>query len=99
MHNSYLTSHNTSTLPRHPGNLMAHQWPPSYGGSIAGVRNITSIPVNGSHGTIVPPPPSTIAMQHLGPNGRPRIYQQSSLIEDEHATVETPLMMKMDSTV
>lgn len=78
---------------------MAHQWPPSYGGSIAGVRNITSIPVNGTLGTIVPPPPSTIAMQHLGPQARPRIYQQSSVAEEEQVTVETPLMMKVDSTV
>lgn len=76
---------------------MSHQWPPTYGGSIAGVRNITSIPVNGTH--VVPPPPSTIAMQHLGPTARPRIYQQSSVAEDEQATVETPLMMKRDSTV
>lgn len=112
MPNSYPATHNTSTLPRHPvggANHVGAGWP-SYGGAIAGVRNIT---VNGSN-HIVPPPPSTIAMQHLGPtNGRPptRMYQQqpqliqqqqqqqTCLMEDDSATVETPLMIKRESTV
>lgn len=96
MPNSYPATHNTSTLPRHPGGGVNanHAWP-SYGGTIAGVRNIT---VNGNN-HIVPPPPSTIAMQHLGPNARPRIYQQTSVAEDDMATVETPLMVKRESTV
>ncbi|EDS45463.1 conserved hypothetical protein [Culex quinquefasciatus] len=52
-----------------PGVSMApHHWP-SYGGTIAGVRNLTAISVTSSQHTIPPPPPSTIAMQHLGGAG------------------------------
>ncbi|XP_038104285.1 uncharacterized protein LOC6051236 [Culex quinquefasciatus] len=69
----------TCTLPRHPAaaglslggpgvSMAPHHWP-SYGGTIAGVRNLTAISVTSSQHTIPPPPPSTIAMQHLGGAG------------------------------
>lgn len=76
---------NTCTLPRHTNN----HWP-SYGGAIAGVRNMTqTITVSGNQ----PPPPSTIAMHNLGPNTR-RVC--IGLPEDD---AETPLMVKRESTV
>ncbi|XP_040152153.1 neural cell adhesion molecule 1 isoform X2 [Anopheles arabiensis] len=100
-------SHTTCTLPRHPvtagtgpvgpGPLTpnAHHWP-SYGGTIAGVRNITAISVTSNQGSPAPPPPSAIAMQHLGPTARTRVC--IGLPEDE-VSADTPLMMKRESTV
>jgi len=78
---------NTCTLPRHHTN----HWP-SYGGTIAGVRNMSqTITISGQQ----PPPPSTIAMHNLGPQqARPRICM--GLAEDDP---EIPLMMKRESTV
>ncbi|XP_058059775.1 neural cell adhesion molecule 1 [Anopheles bellator] len=89
------------------GGVGPHHWP-SYGGTIAGVRNITAISVtSGPNGPSVmagglvgqqsaPPPPSAIAMQHLGPAGRARVC--IGLPEDE-VSADTPLMMKRESTV
>lgn len=79
---------NTCTLPRHHNN----HWP-SYGGTIAGVRNMSqTITISG---TQQPPlPPSTIAMHNLGPNPRTRVC--GGLSEED---VEIPLMMKRESTV
>uniref|UniRef100_A0A182T8J3 Uncharacterized protein n=1 Tax=Anopheles maculatus TaxID=74869 RepID=A0A182T8J3_9DIPT len=99
-------THTTCTLPRHPvtggpGTLApnAHHWP-SYGGTIAGVRNITAISVTSNQGSPgaqqPPPPPSAIAMQHLGPTARTRVC--IGLPEDE-VSADTPLMMKRESTV
>ncbi|XP_053671696.1 neural cell adhesion molecule 1 [Anopheles nili] len=105
-------SHTTCTLPRHPASIggsgpgplvpAGHHWP-SYGGTIAGVRNITAISVTSQQGSpgaagaaAAPPPPSTIAMQHLGPGGRARVC--IGLPEDE-VSADTPLMMKRESTV
>ncbi|XP_035918540.1 neural cell adhesion molecule 1-like [Anopheles stephensi] len=101
-------THTTCTLPRHPvtggtgpGPLApnAHHWP-SYGGTIAGVRNITAISVTSNQGSpggqVPPPPPSAIAMQHLGPTARTRVC--IGLPEDE-VSADTPLMMKRESTV
>ncbi|CRK89491.1 CLUMA_CG003227, isoform A [Clunio marinus] len=77
---------NTCTLPRHHNN----QWP-SYGGTIAGVRNMSqTITISGSQ----PQPPSTIAMHNLGPNARTRMC--IGLAEDDP---EIPLMLKRESTV
>ena len=58
----------------------------------AGVRNMSTITVSGQP----PPPPSSIAMQHLGPTPRPRVC--IGVPEDEDS-VETPLMVKRESTV
>lgn len=78
---------NTCTLPRHHNN---QHWP-SYGGTIAGVRNMSqTITISGTQ----PPPPSTIAMHNLGPNARTRVCV--GLGEDD---AEIPLMMKRESTV
>lgn len=78
---------NTCTLPRHHNN---QHWP-SYGGTIAGVRNMSqTITISGTQ----PPPPSTIAMHNLGPNARTRVCVGMS---EEDA--EIPLMMKRESTV
>lgn len=85
---SFQNANNTCTLPRHPSHV-AHHWP-SYGGTIAGVRNMT---VNGIH---TPPPPSTIAMQHLGPTARTRVCIG---VPEDDVSVETPLMVKRESTV
>ncbi|XP_058116083.1 hemicentin-1 [Anopheles ziemanni] len=90
----------TCTLPRHPvasmGGPNVQHWP-SYGGTIAGVRNITAISVTSQQGSPAPPPPSAIAMQHLGPGaGRARVCV--GLPEDE-VSADTPLMMKRESTV
>ncbi|XP_055588000.1 protein turtle [Uranotaenia lowii] len=97
-----VSAHTTCTLPRHPvsaAGLMnpggPHHWP-SYGGTIAGVRNMTAISVTSSQQAI-PPPPSTIAMQHLGPQpGRTRVC--IGLPEDD-VSADTPLMVKRESTV
>nr|XP_029723029.1 uncharacterized protein LOC109423245 [Aedes albopictus] len=100
-------SHVTCTLPRHPpsaagggiinsvGPAGAHHWP-SYGGTIAGVRNMTAISVTSSQ-QVVPPPPSTIAMQHLG-GPQPRARVCIGLPEDD-VSADTPLMVKRESTV
>uniref|UniRef100_A0A182W1B3 Fibronectin type-III domain-containing protein n=1 Tax=Anopheles minimus TaxID=112268 RepID=A0A182W1B3_9DIPT len=100
-------SHTTCTLPRHPVTAVsgpgpgpnlppnAHHWP-TYGGTIAGVRNITAISVTSNQGSPAPPPPSAIAMQHLGPTARTRVC--IGLPEDE-VSADTPLMMKRESTV
>lgn len=84
---------NTCTLPRHHNNQQPlNNWP-SYGGTIAGVRNVSqTITISGSQ----PPPPSTIAMHNLGPAPRPRICVGGGLPEDD---AEMPLMMKRESTV
>lgn len=98
-------SHVTCTLPRHPpgagggainpaGPIGAHHWP-SYGGTIAGVRNMTAISVTSSQ-QAVPPPPSTIAMQHLGPQPRTRVCIG---LPEEDVSADTPLMVKRESTV
>lgn len=77
---------NTCTLPRHHNN----HWP-SYGGTIAGVRNMSqTITISGNQ----PPPPSTIAMHNLGPNARARVCV--GLSEED---IDVPLMMKRESTV
>lgn len=80
-------SSNTCTLPRHPNN----HWP-SYGGAIAGVRNVSqTITISGG-------PQSNqnsnqlMAMHTLGP-ARTRCM---GLSEDDS---EIPLMAKRDSTV
>lgn len=78
---------NTCTLPRHPNN----HWP-SYGGTIAGVRNVSqTITISGG------PQPNQnsnqlLAMHTLGP-ARTRCM---GLAEDDS---EIPLMAKRDSTV
>lgn len=91
---SFQTAGNTCTLPRHP-NHVAHHWP-SYGGTIAGVRNMSSSTITVSGGA--PPPPSTIAMHNLnlGPTARTRVC--IGMQEDE-VSAETPLMVKRESTV
>ncbi|ETN67965.1 hypothetical protein AND_000204 [Anopheles darlingi] len=113
-------SHATCTLPRHPiggsgggphpasiTGTGTHHWP-SYGGTIAGVRNITAISVTSANQALTvgggpgpqqlppPPPPSAIAMQHLGPTARTRVCL--GLPEDD-VSADTPLMMKRESTV
>ncbi|XP_058813514.1 neural cell adhesion molecule 1 isoform X2 [Topomyia yanbarensis] len=100
---SHAGSHVTCTLPRHPigtGTInpaggVGHHWP-SYGGTIAGVRNMTAISVSSSP-QAVPPPPSTIAMQHLG-GPQPRARVCIGLPEDD-VSADTPLMVKRESTV
>jgi hypothetical protein len=80
-------SSNTCTLPRHHNN----QWP-SYGGTIAGVRNVSqTITISGSQ----QPQNSNqlMAMHNLGPARPPRVCMVS---EDDS---EIPLMAKRDSTV
>ena len=78
---------NTScTLPRHPN----HHWP-TYGGTIAGVRHLPQMAVHAA------PPPSTIAMQHLGPtSNRPRVCIG---VPEDDVSADTPLMLKRESTV
>jgi hypothetical protein len=94
---AFQTGMNTCTLPRHPNHVNQH-WP-SYGGTIAGVRNInlttSTITVSGGQQQ-VPPPPSSIAMQHLGPTARTRVC--IGMPEDD-VSAETPLMVKRESTV
>lgn len=92
MPNSYVTTGSSCTLPRHP-NHPNHHWP-SYGGTIAGVRHLPQMTIVG--GTQTPPPPSTIAMQHLGPTPRPRVCIG---VPEEDVSAETPLMVKRESTV
>lgn len=95
--NSFQTAHTTCTLPRHPTQnhmTAAHHWP-SYGGTIAGVRNMTTITVSGANQP--PPPPSSIAMQHLGPTPRPRGVCIG--VQEDDISAETPLMIKRESTV
>jgi hypothetical protein len=97
--NSFHNSQTTCTLPRHT-NL---HWP-TYDGTVAGVRNMSTITVTG---TQQPPPPSTIAMQHLhmtsggGPIPRPRVF--IGMPEEQHmlssSATDTPLMTKRESTV
>ncbi|CAO1431490.1 unnamed protein product [Diamesa hyperborea] len=91
---SFQTAGNTCTLPRHP-NHVAHHWP-SYGGTIAGVRNMSSSTITVSGGA--PPPPSTIAMHNLnlGPTARTRVCIG---MQEEEVSAETPLMVKRESTV
>ncbi|XP_055542964.1 hemicentin-1 isoform X2 [Wyeomyia smithii] len=103
MPNTFATAgHAACTLPRHPvgaGTINpagAHHWP-SYGGTIAGVRNMTAISVTSSQPAISPPP-STIAMQHLGPQPRAARVCIGGLPEDD-VSVDTPLMIKRESTV
>ncbi|XP_058463277.1 hemicentin-1 isoform X2 [Malaya genurostris] len=96
-------SHATCTLPRHPigaGTINpagAHHWP-SYGGTIAGVRNMTAISVSSSPQP-VPPPPSTIAMQHLGGPQGPRGARVCIGLPEDDVSADTPLMVKRESTV
>lgn len=94
---SFQTGMNTCTLPRHP-NHIAHNWP-SYGGTIAGVRNInmTTSTISVGSQQPQPPPPSSIAMQHLGPTPRTRMC--IGLPENDDVSAETPLMVKRESTV
>jgi hypothetical protein len=85
---------NTCTLPRHHNNHSA--WP-SYGGTIAGVRNMSqTITISGSQPP--PPPNQLLAMHNLGPNTRQQQQQRIciGLPEDD---AEMPLMMKRESTV
>lgn len=71
------------------------------GGTIAGIRQIPQVQI----GTL-PLPPSQIAMHHLNsrttrhciPGGGGGIATGISLVDDE-VTVETPLMVKRESTV
>ncbi|KAG4065909.1 hypothetical protein HA402_000356 [Bradysia odoriphaga] len=83
--NTYPNPQSTCTLPRHPN----QHWP-SYGGTIAGVRHIPQVQMCGPQ----PPPPSQIAMQHLNTRSRMCI----GVAEDE-ASIDTPLMVKRESTV
>lgn len=86
----------TCTLPRHPGQANAHHWS-SYGGTIASnVRQIPQVQISGLQLAPPPPPPSQIAMHHL--NSRTRHCIPTPLV-DEEVTVETPLMVKRESTV
>lgn len=79
---------NTCTLPRHPNN----NWP-SYGGTIAGVRNVSqTITISGAPQSN-PNSNQLMAMHTLGP-ARQRC--QMGLLEDDS---EMPLMSKRDSTV
>lgn len=104
--NTYHNAGTTCTLPRHP-NSNSHQpqlWP-TYGGTIAGVRQMSQVQVNGppsaSHQLpqqqqqVFPPPPSTIAMQHL--NTRTRICITG--VPEAEAAANTPHMVKRESTV
>lgn len=96
--NAYQNQMGTCTLPRHPAGVSAHHWP-TYGGTIAGVRHIPQVQISGMQTASPPPPPSQIAMHHL--NSRPTrhcIGGGVSIVDDE-ATVETPLMVKRESTV
>lgn len=75
--------------------------PKSIGGTIAGVRQMAQVQISG-----LPLPPSQIAMHHLNsratrhciPGGGGGISTGISLVDDE-VTVETPLMVKRESTV
>lgn len=83
-----------STLPRHP-NQVELQWP-SYSGTLAGIRNIPSVPANLPNNLpSMPPPPSTIAMHQFGGASRTRIYFR----EENEIDSETPLMIKRESVV
>lgn len=86
--NSFQNSSSNCTLPRHPN----QHWPP-YGGTIAGVRHIPQMQICGAQAP--PPPPSTIAMQHL--NSRTRMC--IGVPEEIEASADTPLMIKRESTV
>lgn len=92
MPNSYVKTGLISTLPRHPYHLN-HNWP-SYGGTIAAVRHLPQMTMVGCSQN--PPPPSTIAMQHLATNNHPRVYMGP---QEEDISAETPLMVKRESTV
>lgn len=102
--NAYQNQMTTCTLPRHPTQVTAHHWS-SYGGTIAGVRQMPQVQISGLQ-TTAPPPPSQIAMHHLNsratrhciPGGGGGISTGISLVDDE-VTVETPLMVKRESTV
>lgn len=85
----------TCTLPRHPGQVNAHHWS-SYGGTIASVRQIPQVQISGLQ-TAPPPPPSQIAMHHL--NSRTARHCIPAALVDDEVTVETPLMVKRESTV
>ena len=80
----------TCTLPRHP----AHHWP-TYGGTVAGVRHHAMPPQVQISGMQTPPPPSQIAMHHLNT----RTARICIGVPEDEATVETPLMVKRESTV
>jgi hypothetical protein len=85
---------NTCTLPRHHNNHSA--WP-SYGGTIAGVRNMSqTITISGSQPP--PPPNQLLAMHNLGPNTRQQ-QQQRLCVGVPEDDAEMPLMMKRESTV
>lgn len=83
---------NTCTLPRHHNNNNNIQWP-SYGGTIAGVRNVSqTITISGNNSQQPQNSNQLMAMHNLGP-ARPRVCMVS---EDDS---EIPLMAKRDSTV
>lgn len=84
----------TCTLPRHPGQVSAHHWS-TYGGTIASVRQIPHVQISGLQ--TAPPPPSQIAMHHL--NSRTARHCVPAALVDDEDTVETPLMVKRESTV
>lgn len=88
----------TCTLPRHPAVAAAHHWP-TYGGTIAGVRHIPQVQISGLQ---TPPPPSQIAMHHLNSRAPRHCIPGGSIsvgVPEDEATVETPLMVKRESTV
>ncbi|XP_055324788.1 protein turtle [Sitodiplosis mosellana] len=92
--NAYQNQMTTCTLPRHPGQVNAHHWS-SYGGTIASVRQIPQVQISGLQ--TAPPPPSQIAMHHL--NSRTARHCIPAALVDDEVTVETPLMVKRESTV
>lgn len=98
MPNAYQNQMGTCTLPRHPNAIGTHHWP-TYGGTIAGVRHIPQVQISGLQ---TPPPPSQIAMHHLNSRA-PRHCMGGNVtgisVVDDEATVETPLMVKRESTV
>lgn len=96
----------TCTLPRHP--TQGHHWT-SYGGKIAGIRQMPQVQISGIQTTAAaagpPPPPSQIAMHHLNTRaarhcipGGGGVSTGINLVDDE-MTIETPLMLKRESTV
>ena len=94
---AYSNPQNTCTLPRHHNNHSA--WP-SYGGTIAGVRNMSqTITISGSQPP--PPPNQLLAMHNLGPNTRQQqqLQQQRLCVGMPEDDAEMPLMMKRESTV
>lgn len=96
--NAYQNQMGTCTLPRHPSGVPAHHWP-TYGGTIAGVRHIPQVQISGMQAASPPPPPSQIAMHHLSSRPTRHCIGGGVSIVDDEATVETPLMVKRESTV